>query len=275
MDKEIAVGFVTYNPSPSLLARLQLLAELGYAIYVFDNSPEDGAVRDFCRSHSSSRYTTCGRNVGLGVGISAVCAKAYYDDHPALLFFDQDTVFMQSTLDFIERFHERNRAMAAAYSAIVFDAADVGGASDQGLPEVKDVLLAISSGSLFFLKNLSRLKWHNPSYFVDCVDYELCLRSSSMGLKVGRCSSTPGFDHQAEQPDETYRILGRDWRIRKYSPRRIVDALTASTRLIGTALFTGNLRFLGAMVRSVAIYSGFQILVRLMPSPNRRKRTEK
>jgi len=274
-SRAIAIGFVTYHPGASFIERLAMLADRGFDVYVFDNSPDDGTVRELCATRPGAWYSTRGENVGLGVGLSAVCSQAYQDGHPALLFFDQDTVFGEGTLDFIERFQERNQALASTYSAIVFDAKDVGREGAADAPVVKEVLLAISSGSLFFLENLRRLGWHNPRYFVDGVDYEFCLRSSNAGLKVGLCSTTPGFDHQSEQPDQGYRILGRDWYIRRYPARRIADSVTSSARLMGTSIATGNLRFLAAIARWVALYGGFQVLVRLLPNPNEEKRNAK
>jgi rhamnosyltransferase len=274
MSRAIAIGFVTYHPGASFIERLAMLVDRDFDVYVFDNSPEEGAVRELCATRPGARYSTHGENAGLGVGLSAVCSQAYEDSHPALLFFDQDTVFGEGTLDFIERFHERNQALASNYSAIVFDAKDVGREGAADTPVVKDVLLAISSGSLFFLENLRRLGWHSPRYFVDGVDYEFCLRSSNAGLKVGLCSTTPGFDHQSEQPDQRYRILGRDWYIRKYPASRIADTLTASARLMGSSIATGNLPFLAAIVRSAGIYGAFQVLVRLMATPGPGTRNE-
>jgi rhamnosyltransferase len=273
-SRAIAIGFVTYHPGASFIPRLEMLVDRGLDVYVFDNSPEEGAVREFCATRPGSRYSTHGENAGLGVGLSAVCSRAHQDSHPALLFFDQDTVFGGETLDFIERFYEGNQALASSYSAIVFDAKDVGRGGAADAPVLKDVLLAISSGSLFFLENLRRMNWHNPSYFVDCVDYEFCLNSSNHGLKIGLCSTTPGFDHQSEQPDQRFLILGREWYIRRYPARRILDTLTASARLMGTSIVTGNLRFLGAIVRSVGIYGAFQVLVRLLGPAGSGKRNE-
>lgn len=264
MSRTIAIGLVIYQPGPRLLSRLQLALESGFAVYVFDNSPQKRDVREFCRNRANCTYVTCGKNLGLGIGISAVCAQAYYDSHSALLFFDQDTVFRESTLVFIENFYKQNSDLASSYSAIVFNAAKLDSARNKGEAMVKDVLMAISSGSLFFLDNLRKLNWHNERYFVDCVDYEFCLNSSNNNLKIGECSITPGFDHRSEQPDERYLIFGKERLIRKYSGRRILDTLSASARLIITSITTGNRRFLVGMVRSVSIYVTFQVLVRLI-----------
>ncbi|MBR7784688.1 hypothetical protein KDM89_21375, partial [Undibacterium sp. LFS511W] len=73
---------------------------------------------------------------------------------------------------------------------------------------VEDVLVAISSGSMFFLENLKLIGWHNQTYFVDGVDYECCLRARQYGLKIGKCGDTPGFDHVSEQPDKVFAIFG-------------------------------------------------------------------
>lgn len=273
--RHIAVGVVIYRPERTLLSRLQLALDSGFDIYVFDNSPEHGEVRSFCKAGANCSYATVGKNMGLGVGISAVCAQAYYDSHSALIFFDQDTVFTEDTLLFIDKFYADNQSLAAEYSAVVFNAKardTAAGDRDTGL---REVLMAISSGSLFFLRNLSRLNWHNERYFVDCVDYEFCLNSSNHNLKIGEWSATPGFDHVSEQPDHQYRLFGRVWSVRKYPTARVRDALTASGRLMLASLVTGNLRFLLAMARSVSIYACFQTIVRLMDLFKARGQTAK
>lgn len=78
MSREIAIGFVTYRPTENLVTRLIKASEMGFAIYLFDNSPEFGIIRNFCQSPPGStiRHMTCGKNIGLGYGISSICAQA-------------------------------------------------------------------------------------------------------------------------------------------------------------------------------------------------------
>lgn len=267
--RKIAIGYVTYNPTPSLISRLDLALAAGFALYIFDNSPQNETVREFCKSHNNCIYLTCGKNVGLGFGISSVCAQAYYDSYSALLFFDQDTVFDKNTLDFIEDFYIYNANITNRYSSIVFNSKNIGdvGArfSDPANRFIfKDVLMAINSGSLYFLENLKKINWHNETYFVDCVDYEFCLNSNNNNLKIGECSLTPGFDHESEQGDGKYKIFGKSYSTREYSMSRIRDYISASLRLLISSVRTRNFSFAVETCRLLAGYLVYQFIARVI-----------
>lgn len=267
MNRDIALGVVTYKPDRTLIRRLQLAIEHGYSVYVFDNSPEDGLIREFCRQWRSAgaTYLTCGKNVGLGFGISSVCAHAFYDAHFALLFFDQDTIFDGSTLQFVADFYAHHTCLAASHSAVWFNAKRLTGGTVAGDQfAYRDVLLSINSGSLFFLENVKKLDWMNEKYFVDCVDYEFCLRSSNRNYKIAECSTTTGFDHQTEQADVQRTVFGKMRQLRKYPPRRVFDTTRASLHLLVSALVGMNWLFAVAITRSLAGYLFWQVAARVL-----------
>lgn len=264
---EISVGFVCYKPTEQLLTRLKLLQSKKFKTYIFDNSPDTDFVRSFCKQSNYFSYTTCGRNVGLGVSLDAICSQAFYDGFSFMLFFDQDTLFNETTLAFIEQFSVSKQQQLAEYSSVVFNAKKY----EEGMPakyEMTDVLLSINSGSLFVLKNLKKLNWHNPTFFVDSVDYELCLRSDNLKLKIGECSYTPGFDHVTEQADKKHKIFGKEWMLRRYPINRIIDNTWANARIFLSALKTLNFKFAYNIGRSICIYFYFQILSRISKPSN-------
>lgn len=262
MTKNIAVGVITYKPGKNLVARLAAASGAGYQLYLFDNSPEEDAVRKFAAANPAGvKYFTCGKNAGLGYALAAVCAGAYYDGRRALLFFDQDTVFTPETLEFVGAFHAAHPGLEKEYSAVVFNAKGTPMAEKNGLA-LNDVPLAVNSGSLYFLENLKRLNWHNTSYFVDCVDYEFCLNTYNHGLKVGEYTRTPGFDHNAEQDDAIYNFFGTKRPMRAYSMRRVWDSVSATLRLLAASLLSGNLRFFWIVGVAEVKYLVFQFYVR-------------
>lgn len=260
---KIAIGFVIYNSDDTFIDRLQLCADANFHIYVFDNSPQLPNARKMCNSLDNCTYLTIGKNAGLGLGISALCAQAYYHDFAALVFFDQDTGFDNSTLDFIERFYINNAGIKKTHSAVVFNAKNYNIENSIQQYILNDILLAISSGSMFFLDVLHKMNWHNETYFVDCVDYEFCLNSSNHNYKIAECSNTPGFDHVTEQADKEYKLLGKTLRMRTYSAKRVYGTIIGSLRLFFASIRSFNWIFARAIFRSMTIYIYFQLLVRI------------
>lgn len=261
---KIALGFVVYNPPASLLRRMELALNAGWTLFVFDNSPIEEPVRVFCAAHGGCRYFSAGKNVGLGYGMSVVTAQAYYSDHPALLFFDQDTAFNFDTLAFIERFYAMNISMADAYSSVVFNTKDTRSGPSEAEFAIRNVLLAINSGSLYFLENVRKLNWFDETFFVDGVDYEFCLRSSEAKMRIAACVNTPGYDHVTEQDDTSYYVFGQSRRLRRYSRSRVIGSILAMTRLCWAAAIRRNGRYFCVFVRYLFLYFFWQIVVRIL-----------
>jgi|GEM_PF-880825 len=267
VNRKIAMGFVIYEPEETIIERLNLALVQGFDLYIFDNSPEKSIVRDLClsgRNLGNCKYITCGKNVGLGFGISSICAQAYYDSFSTLLFFDQDTIFDANTISFIQEFMEgKFDDVKNEYSAIVFNSKNCQKEIVEPKFHIVNVDLVISSGSLFILKKLKEIGWHNERYFVDGVDYEMCLRSLAHNLKVGECRNTPGHDHSSEQPDREYKIMGFTFSLRRYSSSRVIDASKSSIKLVVSSILVWQPKFALLILRSYSIYLAAQILVRI------------
>lgn len=254
-----AIGIVLFYPKKNLLKRVEQMLELGFKVYIFDNSPFDSEYDYSTWRHHNIFYQTAGKNIGIGFSLAAICATAYSHGHQRLLFLDQDTGISRQTLKFIENYvNNLSVDIQGQYVALVFN----GNEADNHY--IQDVRLAIGSGSLFSLPLLKVVGWHNEKYFVDGVDYELCLRARQYGLKVGLIQNTPDFDHVSEQPDRSISIMGKPVLVRRYSTTRIKDALYAYLKLIIRCLFKNNLMDSIILIKSAAIYLGNQLVARLI-----------
>ncbi len=259
---ELAIGFVVYHPTDEFFRRLELAYSAGFKLYVFDNSPGQTNFSDILDKYSDIKYITAGKNLGLGVGLSVINATAYYEQYPRLVFFDQDTNFTVETLNYIYNFSCcKTTEYRTNYAAVVFSSLMEGSKLEY---VVRDTPLVISSGSLFYLGNLKEINWHNENYFVDGVDYEMCLRARLKGYKVGVCYNTPGFDHLSEQPDKVVKFFNLSLPLRRYSITRIVDAIGAYIKLIITSTKSLDFIFSGIILRSCAIYVLGQFLSRIV-----------
>lgn len=254
-----AIGLVLYHPEESLLKRVDLMVDLGFRVYVFDNSPFSDQYSRAIQANPDILYLTAGKNVGIGFSLSSLCATAYAHGYQRLLFLDQDTGISGHTLEFIESFVKSLTSNTQQqYAALVF--------SGNPAPDrsVQDVRLAISSGSLYNLQALKQIGWHNEKYFVDCVDYELCVRARRKGFKIGLVRNTPDFDHVSEQPDRPINIFGKQVLVRRYSLSRITDSIGAYTKLIAGGFFENKTEDTFALLKSAIIYASNQILSRLI-----------
>lgn len=262
---KFAIGFIVYRPELAFNLRLSVLNNLGIPFYIYDNSPELLEVSTLASQFSFCKYITDGKNLGLGVGLKRLCSVAHKDGIDALLFFDQDTGFGAQTIEFAKCFlAEHYLNIESNFSAVCLSD-KTGGHPSSHLPsELSDCDLIINSGSIFILKNLSKLGWHNDTFFVDGVDYEFCLRSHALGMRLGICYGVPGFDHVSEQPDKRVLFFGRTLAIRRYSGFRIRDAAHSYVRLICTALSRGQYRYAAKFIRSFFIYLLSAALARVL-----------
>lgn len=256
-----AVGLVIYNPEESVFKRIDQMIELGFRVYVFDNSPDDEKYTQAILNNPNVFYLTAGKNIGLGYSLSTLCATAYAHGYHKLLFLDQDTGISGRTLDFIAVYLQTlPDEIKQQYAALVFN-----GNRTSNLT-VTEVGLAISSGSLFNLPALRKIGWHSEKYFVDCVDYEFCLRARRRGFKIGIVNNTPDFDHVTEQPDRVINIFGRQLLFRRYSAKRIRDAIGAYLKLITGGLLINRPSDSYAMIRSMGLYIFGQLTSRFIKS---------
>lgn len=256
-----AIGLVLYHPEESLVRRVEQMVALGFRVYVFDNSPFDASYSQAIQNHPNISYLTAGKNVGIGYSLSTLCATAYANGFQQLLFLDQDTGISGQTLEFIETFpHSLPSDIQQQYAALVFSGHT---ANDHA---VQDVQLAISSGSLFNLPALKQIGWHSEKYFVDCVDYEFCVRARRNRFKIGLIKNTPDFDHVTEQPDQTINLFGKKLLVRRYSATRIKDALGAYLKLIVGGVFQNRPSDTYALTRSLGLYIFGQLTARLIQS---------
>lgn len=256
--QKYVIGLVIYYPKKNLFKRVEEITQLGYIVYIFDNSPDEERYTGSLKKKSNIFYLTAGTNVGISYALSTICATARAHGHHRLLFLDQDTGISSNTLEFVSNQLQTEMPLTQSkYAALVFDG------TTAKKKCVEDITFAISSGSLFCLHILKQIGWHNLQYFVDCVDYEFCLRAKRNGFRIGKIRNTPDFDHVSEQPDRIVKILGKSFLVRKYSTKRIRDSVKAYSRLIFGEVKRGNVKNGIDLVRSFTISAVGQILSRI------------
>jgi len=254
---EFIVAFVLHYPSVEVFDRIQSLLSEGYEVYVFDNSPKNTQpfiLHYDLSSNNNFRYFSSGCNSGLSSSLSTLLSSAFYNGASNVLYFDQDTDFNSKTLSFISSFLVDNHLLFHDYSMVSLYGKNKYIESQNIIHEHTHIIL---SGSLFNLFALEEIGWFRGNYFVDGVDYKLCLDSINSGFKIGHFDSSPGFDHSSFQDNSIkIKIFNKSLHLKKYDYSRIKGIFISHVKLTIEALFT--IQFLFAF-RTIILLIGFLI----------------
>lgn len=259
----IAIALVLYNPTKNTYKRLADISGADTSTFLYDNS-ETEAIEYL--ELENVFYSSCCNNIGLSKGMNISFKKADEAGHEWVMFFDQDTVFDGTTIEFVNRFIEDRRAELAEFLCVQFaDDLDL----NDCYHDIEHRQLIINSGTLFNLKKLKSIGWMNEMYFVDLIDYEVCYRAKLNGWKVGRVQNTPALNHKVEQDDSLYSIFGKRIIGRAYSGKRVLDYCNNSLRLIWSSIKTADIKFANIIVRNLLIYIGSQVYFRVATPSNK------
>ena len=210
-----AIFFVTYYPDRGVLERIGLALESGFSVFVFDNTPGGAEVfKNYVQENLLLMGS--GENVGLGMALHRMMQDIAEKGFSSVFYFDQDTLFTKATMDWLKQWLRGNDTSLNAGVAIWNFTNSRKSLSPETAVNQKGYLL-VSSGSLFQLEVLKTLGWHNPNYFLECIDYELCARALYAGFALVEVGGCVGMDHVSLQPVDTLQLLDRKFTYRLYS----------------------------------------------------------
>ena len=260
------VGIVVFHEGRDFSLRLGSIVKNGATVYIFDNSPQSEYSRSYlieCES-KNIKYVTAGKNVGLAVAMTILCAQAYYEGHKTLFFLDQDTVISNEAIDLFQDLVAK--LDLTKYSALSISNDALIASSNLNAAEryiVKDVKLIRNSGTLFNLVNLMTMNWFDVKYFVDGIDYDFSLNSRINGFALGLIENFPGFDHLSAQGYSDFFFFGLKFHHRKYNFSRCLDVATSSLKLILKSIFAGKFDYSYLFTRHLVIFMLTQFVLRI------------
>jgi rhamnosyltransferase len=270
MKSTICFGFVIFEPTPRVIERLNLLVDLGYAVFVYDNSPYFNSSLEIAAS-TRVYYTPDHANRGVGAGLHHIGKSAYELSYEVVIYFDQDTNFDCDTVRFMVDYWEKKRGDPAtgfppALSVTFREGWPVDARDNRDLLRSveREVCLTISSGTLFKLETLNQLGWHNREMFMDGVDYEICIRARGAGFKVFEVFGAPSLDHTTEQADRSFSIGRFSFRGRAYPVERIKDTARAYLKLFRLAVTEKDFLACLKLSKLISMYFGSQLVIRAL-----------
>jgi rhamnosyltransferase len=212
-----AISFVAYYPDRGVLDRIGIARDAGFTVYVFDNTPGGSEILRNGESENINLMGT-GENLGLGAALHLMMQAVTETGFSHVFYFDQDTVFTKDTMQWLRAWLDLNQSRLDTGAIWNFTHSKVPLTPAEAI--IEPGYLLVSSGSLFNLSTLKQLGWHNPKFFLECIDYELCSRALCAGFSIAKVEGCVGIDHLSLQPRESLKLLGREFHYRIYSLAR-------------------------------------------------------
>jgi rhamnosyltransferase len=253
-DFRPVVGIVTYHPSKETCARIQLLADKQIPFLVFDNTPGE-ALWPACYGN---RIIRRGENLGLGVALKALDARAFEDSYSHMLYFDEDIVFDESTLSWIHRWYNHHHP-GDDVGLIWFDYNEKGEKSPQQ-SLAYPIKIAVSACSLINLKAANDIGGHTDRWFLEGIDYDFCFRLVQRGYKLLGVDHSPGINPFANQPGIYFTdAKGRRSLVRVQPMKRLWNFWGALLDLGWRALKQGPRSYVYLFYRNIFTYAYDQV----------------
>jgi rhamnosyltransferase len=212
---------VSYFPEGDFLSRLRRIKSQVAQVVVVDNASSDETAKllEAAQTELGNAVIRNQANLGIATALNQGTAWAMGKGYAWCLLFDQDTTpsasMLQKLIAVYDQFPCRDRlaVIGSNYRAESVPVARV--PKTQTWLERKTV---ITSGSLVSLAALDRIGPFRDEFFIDCVDFDFCLRARSMGFEVAEAIE-PIMTHSVGLPAK-HRLLGRQGEVFNHAPFR-------------------------------------------------------
>ena len=181
----IAGTIILYNPNINEVIRnVKTYLFKIEKLYVIDNSDKDNS--EFFTFSEKIVYNANRNNLGIAKALNQAVCSAANDGFSHLLTMDQDSFFSKESIT--EYANIFNKLDSFSESAVIGISPKIFDKNKKPIinSNYEKVNLVITSGSIINLNIHKKLEGFNENLFIDCVDYDYCLRSILLGYSVIR-----------------------------------------------------------------------------------------
>jgi rhamnosyltransferase len=220
--QSVCAVVVSYHPNSSSLQTLPKILGQVSGLVVVDNGSAAGEVVQLRIASQSLGFHLIENkeNLGIAEALNQGACWAKNNGHEWVVFFDQDS---EITGSFIETMfaawesHPQRERVASVHPRYVDPATGlepfIRRAVDGG------PVMAMTSGALMPLWIFEKIGWFAPEYFIDCVDFEYCLRIRAAGCLVADARNAVLL-HAAGHADKSNSLFGFSFRPTHYNAAR-------------------------------------------------------
>lgn len=186
--KKICAGIVLYNPNEDRLAENinAILPQVSWLILVDNGSNNIESILNQWGKKSKIKFVKNLKNEGIAKALNQMCEIASLEKHKWILTLDQDSVCPSILIDSFMRYTEGdNIGIVCPRFELNID----GYSLKEIIADFEFVDYCITSASLTNLDAWSKSGKFDEWMFIDCVDYDFCLKLKNKGYKIIRLNN--------------------------------------------------------------------------------------
>lgn len=239
---------ILYNPDENAIKNIQAAKQLGIYPIVYQNeidSSYEKRLKDLDIALLGSN-----KNIGLGMAFKEAEDFMQHNTIEHYIYFDQDTIvpveaWLHIRDSYQSHFKEENIGMLFYGNSKI------------------NPMLVVSSGSLFSMTVIKKLGSHDGSFFVEGVDYEICLRLKASNYKIKNIPVN-SIDHLSLQDNDQKKLFGITFNIRCYGRQRWKDFNLSHSKLLMKSLHLQEYKMFILFMKSFIIFNAREVYSRLL-----------
>jgi rhamnosyltransferase len=208
---DILAVVVSHNGGAKLLRGIDALrGQVGHVCVVDNGSaPESLAVLDSLEGQERLSVIRLAENRGVGHALNLGVRRAHETGYAWLLTMDQDSVVDRSLIRAYVSAVNRDPSLVSLSPAVSEKA--------EAVEPSEVVPYAITSGNLVRVGLFDRIGSYDEGFFVDCIDFDFCLRLRRAGYSIHRVAGAR-MQHELGEPVKLPRFLRNFYA--RHSPSR-------------------------------------------------------
>ena len=179
---------VIYNPDNHVINNIKSYIDQVSILYIVDNTENECDIGlKLERNFPDMKYEYIGlkKNIGLAAALNIGIKKAIKEGYEWILTMDQDSSFYNEIIDIYYQYIEKHDTDKVAIIAPQYKTDRIRLKKTVGY---KKIYWTMQSADFINLNAMKKLGLLENSYFIDCIDYEYCLRARKNHYQIVCCN---------------------------------------------------------------------------------------
>ena len=250
MHKKYCLGIITYFPDDQVIQNIKNLCDQNITIILVDNTPNIEFKLVFNSENIKIIHNKS--NLGLSFAMKQLIDIASEMSFESILYLDQDTYLKTKSLVFYKYLDEINAAFDSKSYAIQY-------LLPMDINMKYGVIIGPNSGSFFNIKFFKKFRIIPSKFFVEMIDFYICLFLRRYKLKSNFIKMDRFLDH-SNIGSMTFSIgKNKKQYFRLYPINRLIELFSNAYYLICKAIQFKDLKFILTLIEYLFKLTGTQI----------------